>query len=257
MGPIEAGLYVRNTIPIVRSQWGKPLRLTKETVMAAMFCTLKEALQRLNATEDELKSMVEQGKLREFRDGLDRLFRIDEVEAIAPQASDTMAEDGLAPQTMESDLSEPDANGVGAALESADAEMDGIELEVSEPEEMGFDAPAFDIRAELGMLDAEEAGAAERSGLGEVVAADLPVEDLTVEEETDVQMQVASQPAPRATRAAPAAYVHVSVPKKSAWRWFADGLRNDRPAAVVLLFVLLGAILSGCAALGYVLHKFL
>jgi len=50
--------------------------------MAGMFYSLKEAAEKLNKTEKEVKELAKQGKLREFRDGSNLLFKIDEVEAL-------------------------------------------------------------------------------------------------------------------------------------------------------------------------------
>jgi len=53
--------------------------------MAGMFYSLQEAAQKLNKTEEQLKQIVKEGKLREFRDGSNLLFRIDEVNALAAE----------------------------------------------------------------------------------------------------------------------------------------------------------------------------
>ena len=50
--------------------------------MAGMFYTLAEAAEKLNKTEEELKQIVEDGRLREFRDGPNLLFKVEEVEAL-------------------------------------------------------------------------------------------------------------------------------------------------------------------------------
>jgi hypothetical protein len=50
--------------------------------MAGMFYSLQEAVEKLNKTEDELKQIVKEGKLREFRDGPNLLFKVEEVEAL-------------------------------------------------------------------------------------------------------------------------------------------------------------------------------
>lgn len=50
--------------------------------MAGMFYSLKEAAEKLHKTEEEVKEIVKQGRLREFRDGPNLLFKIDEVEAL-------------------------------------------------------------------------------------------------------------------------------------------------------------------------------
>ena len=52
--------------------------------MAGMFfCSLREAAQRLKKTEEELKQIVKQEKLQDYRDESKILFKIDEVEALA------------------------------------------------------------------------------------------------------------------------------------------------------------------------------
>ena len=44
--------------------------------MAGMFYSLQEAAEKLNKTEEELKQIVKEGKLREFRDGPNLLFKV-------------------------------------------------------------------------------------------------------------------------------------------------------------------------------------
>jgi excisionase family DNA binding protein len=50
--------------------------------MAGMFYSLKEAAEKLNKTEGEVQDIVKQGRLREFRDGPNLLFKVDEVDAL-------------------------------------------------------------------------------------------------------------------------------------------------------------------------------
>lgn len=54
--------------------------------MAGMFYSLQEAAEKLNKTEEELKELVREGKLREFRDGANLLFKVDEVESLMSEA---------------------------------------------------------------------------------------------------------------------------------------------------------------------------
>ena len=65
--------------------------------MAGMFYSLKEAAEKLNKTEKEIKELAKQGKLREFRDGSNLLFKIDEVEALMAGASVPAAEEAPIP----------------------------------------------------------------------------------------------------------------------------------------------------------------
>ena len=55
--------------------------------MAGMFYSLQEVAEKLNKTEEEIKEMVKTGRLREFRDGPNLLFKIDEVEALMSDTS--------------------------------------------------------------------------------------------------------------------------------------------------------------------------
>ena len=57
--------------------------------MAGMFYSLQEVIAKLNKTEKEVKEIIRQGKLREFRDGPNLLFKIDEVEALISDTSIT------------------------------------------------------------------------------------------------------------------------------------------------------------------------
>jgi excisionase family DNA binding protein len=50
--------------------------------MAGMFYSLQEATEKLNKTEEEINQLVQDGKLREFRDGPNLLFKVEEVEAL-------------------------------------------------------------------------------------------------------------------------------------------------------------------------------
>lgn len=50
--------------------------------MAGMFYSLQEAAERLGQTEDGLRAIVQAGQLREFRDGSNLLFKVDEVETL-------------------------------------------------------------------------------------------------------------------------------------------------------------------------------
>lgn len=50
--------------------------------MSGMFYTLQEAAEQLGKTAEEVKQLVREGKLREFRDGSNLLFKIEEVDAL-------------------------------------------------------------------------------------------------------------------------------------------------------------------------------
>jgi excisionase family DNA binding protein len=50
--------------------------------MAGMFYSIKEVAEKLGKSEDEVRQLVKAGQLREFRDGPNLLFKVDEVSAL-------------------------------------------------------------------------------------------------------------------------------------------------------------------------------
>src|SRR5438093_1071136 len=54
--------------------------------MAKMYYTLEEAMGRLSVSEDQLRSYIREGKLREFRDAGKLNYRVDEVDRLASHA---------------------------------------------------------------------------------------------------------------------------------------------------------------------------
>jgi hypothetical protein len=52
-------------------------------VMPGMFYALQEVIEKLGKTEAEIKALVREGKLREFRDGTKQLYKVEDVEALA------------------------------------------------------------------------------------------------------------------------------------------------------------------------------
>ncbi|MHC4327531.1 MAG: helix-turn-helix domain-containing protein [Planctomycetota bacterium] len=126
--------------------------------MAGMFYSLQEAAEKLNKTEEELKQIVQEGKLREFRDGPNLLFKVEEVEALMSEAgagtleeipepevleAEDLGLEVVEPETPEPEALEPEALDT-AALEPEPpkaelTEPEVPELEVSEPEGSAVD----------------------------------------------------------------------------------------------------------------------
>lgn len=55
--------------------------------MAKMFYSTEEAAAKLNVSADQLKQYVSQNKLREFRDGARVMFKVDQVDRLASEAT--------------------------------------------------------------------------------------------------------------------------------------------------------------------------
>jgi len=108
--------------------------------MAGMFYSLKEAAQRLGIGEDQVKQLAKEGKLREFRDGSNLLFKIEEVNALVAEGIDLTAEELPAEaalgESVEDDIFklEEEATPASAAQEgSEESDLDLIP-ELEEPQ---------------------------------------------------------------------------------------------------------------------------
>jgi len=96
--------------------------------MAGMFYSLQEAAEKLNKTEEQLKEIVQEGRLREFRDGPNLLFKIEEIEALMTEAEAAEPE-APAIEVTEPEIPEPEMPASEAEEEEA------VELDLAEPEE--------------------------------------------------------------------------------------------------------------------------
>ncbi len=178
--------------------------------MAGMFYSLQEAAEKLNLTEKQLKEFVQEGKLREFRDGPNLLFKIEEVEALMSEAE---AAEPEAPaleitepempaleveedEALELDLTEPEAEEPEAveleALES-EAETPEPEAEVSEPE-----VPEEEI-SELQALSEDEVPSLEALE-AEMAELEKPTAEAPEAEELTPEVPQAEAPEPEAPK---------------------------------------------------------
>lgn len=124
--------------------------------MAGMFYSLQEAAEKLGKTEEQLKQLVEAGRLREFRDGSNLLFKVDEVEGLMSEADiigleEAPEAEALEPEALEAESPEAEfAEADAAELEFAEEALPGMEGEVPE-----FEAEAPETGAELPDFEAE------------------------------------------------------------------------------------------------------
>lgn len=163
--------------------------------MAGMFYSLKEAAEKLNKTEKEVKQLAKQGKLREFRDGSNLLFKMDEVEALMADTSITPSEEVSVP------LEEP-AQPVGAVeSEGPQPQKTAAESPEQAPEPEPAKAPEPPTEPELteGTAEQEEISLVSEAGPpvaeaaeSELSSADtaLAGEGISVLGETDRDYQV-------------------------------------------------------------------
>ena len=129
--------------------------------MAGMFYSLQEAAEKLNKTEEELKQIVKEGKLREFRDGPNLLFKVEEVEALMSDTGVMPSEqvpepEAAALETPEAEALEPEAP-EPEALEPEALEPEALSLEAPSPETPESEAPALEDLEEEPLVPLEQA----------------------------------------------------------------------------------------------------
>jgi len=104
-----------------------------------MFYSLKEAAQKLGIGEDQVKQLAKDGKLREFRDGSNLLFKIEEVNALVAEGIDLTAE--------ELPVEEPAAEALGESVEDDIFKLEEEAAPAAEAE--GSEASDLDLIPEL------------------------------------------------------------------------------------------------------------
>ncbi len=148
--------------------------------MAGMFYSLQETAERLKKTEQQVKELAKQGKLREFRDGPSLLFKVDEVETLSAKEVSPAAKKGLEkvqPMPVEQmpDMEQP------LELEQP---AEPIVEQAKAPPESAFERPAGPVPEEEISLALESSVSAAESGLTQADTA-LTGEGVSVLGETD------------------------------------------------------------------------
>ena len=134
--------------------------------MAGMFYSLQEAAEKLNKTEEEVKQIVKEGNLREFRDGSNLLFKVEEVEALisgtgimpSEQAPETQIPTPEVPEPEAAALDIPEPEALEPEVQKPEAlepevqkpevlEPEVLEPEVQEPEALEIEVPADETPA--------------------------------------------------------------------------------------------------------------
>jgi excisionase family DNA binding protein len=106
--------------------------------MAGMFFSISEVAAKLGKSEDEIRQLVKSGRLREFRDGPNLLFKVDEVTSLLSDTSFTgvikpapAAEKPAAPKSEEAEAEEillaPDTPAKDEELQLTDADTQIVE----------------------------------------------------------------------------------------------------------------------------------
>lgn len=181
--------------------------------MAGMFYSLQEAAEKLNLTEEQIKEFVQEGKLREFRDGPNLLFKIEEVEALMSEAEaaepETPALEVTEPEVPEPEAEEEEAVELDLTVPEAE-EPEAVELEAPEPEAPEAEIPEPEaevsepevLEEEISELEAlpEEDVPSLEALEAEIAEAEEPTAEVPEAEEPMPEVPEAEAPEPEATK---------------------------------------------------------
>jgi excisionase family DNA binding protein len=119
--------------------------------MAGMFYSLKEAAKKLGRTEDQVKQLAKEKKLREFRDGSNLLFKVEEVNALLAEglgADDLELKELPAEEPVEA-LEGTAAPALGESVEEDIFKLDEEATPAAEAVPEGDEAADLDLMAGL------------------------------------------------------------------------------------------------------------
>ncbi len=137
----------------------------------AGYYTLEEVKQKLGKTDSEVLEMVKQGSIREFRDGAKQLFKAEEVDQLAEDASVSSDEIDLSETTGSqsqsgvdfdiNDLSDGDVSLSESAMSDLGAGQ-GDDIELVDDDESEKPAAGGKSDDELGLLDETKAAESDK-----------------------------------------------------------------------------------------------
>ena len=188
--------------------------------MSGMFYSLDEAAEKLNKSKDELKQLVKDGQIREFRDGPNILFKAEEVEALiltgdvsgpteveAPiELHDETEIIEMAPEELEPEIGTEVMEIPELALEESEPQADENELEIPE---LALEEPEVKIEDELEIpelaLEETEEKAADETEIPElaleesepeVIEDEMEIPELAMEESATPEDSLTLAPEP-------------------------------------------------------------
>lgn len=196
--------------------------------MSRMFCTFQEAAATLHTGEDQINALVDQGLLREFRQGPHRLVRqadIDALELLRPGPAATLPAPPAAPAAVLPRRSPARHRARTKARRPAPPKTAA----------RGTTAPK---RAKVPQT---------RSGRGRTEDRGYRIEERRPRlDDSDILRPPACLARPAAPLRPPPAASLPTPPAPSVRQWFWMGLIQDRPLAIALLA---GLVLVGLSAL--------
>jgi hypothetical protein len=165
--------------------------------MPGMFYTLQEVIEKLAKTETEIKALVREGKLREFRDGAKQLYKVEDVEALVatPKGDTAVLDDSLqlsidetgevslAPEELDVLMSKDDGKNESKFKLDETGELLADEV-LDKPEKSGLEALAKGDTATSKPPQQETAPAAASTD----IFAEPPEKQKTTDEDTKISL---------------------------------------------------------------------
>ncbi|HCO94900.1 MAG TPA: hypothetical protein DIU00_13270 [Phycisphaerales bacterium] len=187
--------------------------------MAGMFYSLQEAAEKLNKNEEQLKEIVQEGRLREFRDGPNLLFKVEEVEALMSEPDVIGPEEVPEAKVLEpevpTEVPEPEvpAEEEPKPEEAAEELPEAEALELETPSAEDLEAELLEPEAEIPELEVPEEEIPELEALeAETPEPEVPEAEVAEPEALEPEVPELEEPAeevPAAEAPAP------EVPKPS------------------------------------------
>ena len=150
--------------------------------MSETYVPFEEALEHLGISGQELKKMIDEGKIRSFKDGSRIKFRLDDIEKLAGKAP-AAEEGGEATQEIEmapeSAVKSPVSAG-DEALESIFGDTDDFDIAPLEEDDLLSDAEVATVPEEKPQAPAKTAGGTEE--VQAIIEEEEPEEVETLEE---------------------------------------------------------------------------
>ncbi|MCK4627007.1 MAG: hypothetical protein KAV00_16965 [Phycisphaerae bacterium] len=103
-----------------------------------MYYSEEEAIQKLGLTQQQLEGLVSEGKIRAYHDGVKRMFKADEVDALAPAGADKGGEVELTPaeESTEDVITLSEAEEITAAPGKADTVITSEGISIFDEEDL-------------------------------------------------------------------------------------------------------------------------
>ena len=140
--------------------------------MADNYYSLQEVMEKLNRTEDQVKELVTEGKLREFRDGSNVVYKTEEVDMLT---TDTDQLD-IPADASAIELIPGETGGTEISLDASSSDASSVvEPAQEEPEEKPAEPDAADSAPEFNLADLTGVDL----NLGDLTGGDLNLGELT------------------------------------------------------------------------------